>query len=142
MQSWLDQRVAELRARLTADDEGGLWLLLFDDPFGEPILAAAFDGAMWNMDAQLTRNLAMIIREVPAKSVLVAIPRSDGRPRAVDLHLWRELRPLVGAGTELADLVVVGPRSHWSARSPASDTKDEETATHTKASTGDRRRVE
>lgn len=116
MRTWLEERVEDVRERLTADDEGSLWMLLLEDPSGEPVIASAVDGAMAGMDSQLTRNLAMIITEVGAKAVLLAIPRRTGRPHPVDRQLWSDLRHLVGSSTELIDLVVVGDAAYWSAQ--------------------------
>ena len=116
MSSWRGERIAEIRGRLVANDEGALWLLFLDDPYGEPIFASAIDGAMAEMDAQLTRNVAAIINELGVKAVLLAVPRRDGRPLSVDRQLWSDLQILVDSSTELVDLLVVGRESFWSAR--------------------------
>ena len=119
MTSWRDERIQEIRDRLVANDEGALWLFFLDDPYGAPILASAIDGAMAEMDAQLTRNVAMIVNQLAVKAVLLAIPRKNGTPQAADRKLWSDLQILLDSSTELVDLLVVGPDSYWSAREAA-----------------------
>lgn len=103
--------------RLTPSDEGSLWLLFFDDPCGEPVVASAIDGGMAHLD-EILPNLLMIIDDVGAKAVLLAVPRRSGRPQPVDRRLWRELRT-VSVSPEILDLVVVGDHEHWSATKAA-----------------------
>jgi DNA repair protein RadC len=119
MTSWRDERIQEIRDRLVANDEGALWLLFLDDPYGPPILASAIDGAMAEMNAQLTRNVAVIVNQLAVKAVLLAIPRKNGTPQAADRKLWSDLQILLDSSTELVDLLVVGPDSYWSAREAA-----------------------
>jgi hypothetical protein len=46
----------------------------------------------------------------------MAVPRSDGQPRAEDWRLWEESRKRMAvARPELIDLVVVGEQSWWAA---------------------------
>lgn len=114
MPNWLDDRVRDLRVRLTPGDDGSLWLLFLDGPRGEVILATAVDDAMAHVDAQMTRNLIRVLGHVPAGAVLLAVPRADGRPLPVDRRLWSDLERL--DALPLADLVVVGKTDYWSAR--------------------------
>lgn len=121
MGTWLDDQVVGIRQRLSPQDEDSLWVVFFVDPGpapdGEPATAMAIDGAMAHMDGLMTQNLALIIDSVPASAALLAVPRPDGIPRAVDKQLWRDVEPLLRAGsTELIDLVVVGDSGYWSAR--------------------------
>jgi hypothetical protein len=116
MDLWLSETIVEIRQRLQPNDEGSLWLLFFDEPLREPLVATAFDDAMAHIEGQLTRNIAHIIDGTPADAVLVAVPRRDGAPRPVDRQLWRDLRALRnGIRPRLLDLVVVGDSRHWSA---------------------------
>lgn len=117
MPNWLDQRVCDLRVRLTPGEDGSLWLLFLDGPQGEVILASAFDDAMAHVDAQMTRNLVRILGHVPAVAVLLAVPRADGRPLPVDRQLWSDLEEV--DALSLVDLVVVGEAGYWSARRAA-----------------------
>lgn len=117
MPSWLDDRLRDLRGQLTPRDEGSLWLLFLDEPRGEVLLASAFAGAMAQVDAQMTRSLVRIIGQVPAAAVLLAVPRTDGQPLAVDRRLWSDLERL--DVLPLVDLVVVGESDYWSARQAA-----------------------
>lgn len=116
MQTWLNARVEEIRERLAATDEGSLWLLLFDDPLGEPVLASAIDGAMAQMDPLMESNVAKIINELPVTGVLLAIPRRSGHPLAVDRQLCSALPLRIDPSTELIDVVIIGATNHWSAR--------------------------
>ncbi len=116
MGSWLDKRVDEVRSLTTHADDGSLWIMLFEDPYGAPVVATTVDGAMAQLDDVLLRNIAWILGELSAKATLLFIPRADGRPRAVDRWLWPELQRRVHGTIELLDLVVVGPAGYWSAR--------------------------
>lgn len=117
MTSWLDDHVEAIRAHGSADDEGSLWMLLLDDPYGSPVVTSVVDDAMEHMDAHLTRNIAMILTEVGANAVLLAVPRQSGRPYDVDRRLWADLQSMVRPPPEILDLVVVGDQAYWSARS-------------------------
>ncbi len=109
MPRWRDDRVQEIRQRLAPQDEGSLWIFYLEDPYGEALLASAVADAMAQMDRHMTENLAMIITSVAPKAVLLVVPRSDGKPLAVDSQLWRDLQDLLsGSTTELTDLLVVG----------------------------------
>lgn len=122
MELWLSQTIDEIRDRVMPDDEGSLWLLFFDEPLCEPLVGAAFDGAMAHVDSEMTRNIALIIDTAPADAVLVAVPRRDGAPRPVDRQFWRDLRALRDdVAPRLLDLVVVGDRQHWSAQKADGD---------------------
>ena len=116
MDVWLKVTIDEIRERLQPNDEGSLWLLFFDEPLLEPLVATAYDDAMAHVDARLTENIAKIIDAVPADAVLVAVPRRDGAPGPLDRQLWRDLGALRhGFRPRLLDLVVVGETGHWSA---------------------------
>jgi hypothetical protein len=122
MERWLSETINEIREKLTPSDEGSLWLLFFDEPLHEPLIASAFDDAMAHVDAQMTRNIAQIIDGAPADAVLVAVPRRDGVPRPVDRRFWQELRTLLDdVSPRLLDLVVVGDARHWSAQESDGD---------------------
>jgi hypothetical protein len=116
MQTWIDERVAELRSLASHDDEGPLWIMFFDDPHGAPVMATTVDDAMAHLDQVLLRNLAWILGELPAKAALFLIPRDDGQPRPVDRQIWSELNARVHGPIELLDLIVVGASSYWSAQ--------------------------
>ncbi|MDP9220789.1 MAG: hypothetical protein M3P23_09640 [Actinomycetota bacterium] len=116
MPTWLDERVSEVRQRLTTGDEASLWLLLFDDPSAAPVLAPVIEDAMSHMDADMARSVAIVINGVPAKAVLLAVPRRTGSPCRADRQLWLDLQHLVREPPELLDLIVVGDTEYWSAR--------------------------
>lgn len=117
MPRWRDDRVQEIRQQLTPQDDGSLWILYLEDPYGEALLASAVTDAMAQMDRQMTENLGMIITSVAPKAVLLVVPRRDGKPLAVDSQLWSDLQDLLsGSTTELTDLLVVGRSRCWSAR--------------------------
>jgi hypothetical protein len=112
----LRETIDGIRERLQPNDEGSLWLLFFDEPLREPVVATAFDDAMAHVDTRLTRNIAQIIDGTGSDAALVAIPRHSGTPRPVDRRLWRDLRALRDRiQPRLLDLVVVGDSRHWSA---------------------------
>ena len=114
--TWLADRVAEIRERLTGDDEGDLWALFLDEG-NMPMLAIAVTRMLPELDETLLRNLAHILEDVGAAGVLLAIPRRRGAPMRVDRALWRYLvARLAESDTPLVDLVVVGPGRFWSAR--------------------------
>jgi hypothetical protein len=116
VQTWIDERVAEIRSLANHDDEGSLWIMLFDDPHGAPVMATTVDEAMAHLDELLLSNLAWILGELPAKAALLLIPRHDGRPRPADRRLWSELNARAHGSIELLDLVVVGRSGYWSAQ--------------------------
>jgi hypothetical protein len=122
MDRWLDETIDDIRERVQPGDEGSLWLLFFDEPPREPLVAAAFDDAMAHVDEQMIRNVAQIIDAAPAEAVLVAVPRRDGVPRPVDRQFWRDLRELLDdVSPRLVDLVVVGVGRHWSVQESDDD---------------------
>jgi hypothetical protein len=108
--------VDELRSLASHDDEGSLWIMLFEDPHAAPVMATTVDDAMANLDEVLLSNLARILGGLPAKAALLIIPRDDGRPRPVDRRLWSEVNARVHGPIELLDLIVVGRSSYWSAQ--------------------------
>jgi hypothetical protein len=116
MTAWLEDRLEEIRHGLTPSDEGALWMMLFDDPYGAPVIVSVVEDAMAQLEPQLTSNIALILAEVPAKAVLLVVPRRSGRPQDVDRQLWVDLSRLVGSSIELIDLVVVGEAESWCAR--------------------------
>ena len=87
MSTRLSACVAELRTRLTPEDEGSLWILFLDHAEGEVIMAAAFDRAMLHIDAEMIQSLRDMICEVPASAVLLAVPRADALPLTADKEL-------------------------------------------------------
>lgn len=116
MDCWLQGIADDVRARAQPRDEGSLWLVLFDDPGGAPVVSAAIEGAMDHMDDLMLRQLTKILTQVGAAEVLLVIPRRSGRPRRVDRTLWEQLTARIGSATDLLDLLVVGSRTSWSAR--------------------------
>jgi hypothetical protein len=102
------------------NDEGSLWIMLFEDLHGPPVMATTVVDAMAHLDEILLRNLAWILGELPAKAALLLIPRTDGRPQPVDSQLWPELKRRVQGTIELLDLVVVGPAAYWSVQAERS----------------------
>lgn len=98
----------------SANDEGALWLLFFEDPHGRPIVASAIDGAMAQLDAALLQRVAVIIDDGPWKSVLLVVPRATGAPLTVDRALLPRIRALTQS-TDVIDVVVVGESTYWSA---------------------------
>jgi hypothetical protein len=116
MSTWRDDRVREIRARLQPGDEGSLWMLLFDDPLGEPLAGTAISEAMENLDQAGTEHLASLLRRFEVRAALLAIVRRDGAPRPEDRRLWDGLDELLDGEPELIDLLVVGSRRTWSAR--------------------------
>jgi hypothetical protein len=116
MTEWLNEQVAGIRARLSPEDEGALWLLFCSDPEGDALLAVSFDDFIDNYDAELLNGLATVLNGIGVESVLLAAIRRKGRPSAVEVRLWREIKPLLDPSIELIDLVVVGDDTYWSAR--------------------------
>jgi hypothetical protein len=117
MRSWTDERVDELRRLATPGDEGSLWIMLFEDPHGAPVLATTIDDAMAHLDEVLLRNLAWLLGELPAKAALLLVPRHEAHPRPSDRILWPELQRRDHGTVELLDLLVVGSSRYWSAQS-------------------------
>jgi DNA repair protein RadC len=117
MSTWLSACVADVRTRLTPEDEGSLWVLFLDHPRGEVLIATAFDRVMDSIDAEMTRNLRHLIGKIPTASVLLVVPRGEGVPCKADLDLWQQLGQC--CDTKVIDLVVVGHADYWSARRAA-----------------------
>jgi DNA repair protein RadC len=117
MSTWLSACVADVRTRLTPEDEGSLWVLFLDHPRGEVLIATAFDRVMDSIDAEMTRNLRHLIGRIPTASVLLVVPRGEGVPCKADLDLWQQLGQC--CDTKVIDLVVVGHADYWSARRAA-----------------------
>ena len=116
MSEWLEDRVVQIRERMTPDDEASLWTLFFDDPEGEPAVASVIDGAMHEMNLELVRRFAEVTADVGALAVLFAVIRRDGYPRPEDRQLWRRLRVLLSnRTTRTLGFVVVGQASWWAA---------------------------
>ena len=112
---WLEARVAEIRQRMTPDDDGSHWSMFFDDPHDAPVIASAVDGAMNEMDDCLLRSIARIIAEVPAPACLVAVIRQGGTPRPEDHQMWRDLKlQMRNSDKRLLGFVVVGASASWS----------------------------
>ena len=114
MSTWLKETVAEIRERMTSDDEASLWTLFFDNPEGEPLLASAIDNAMNEMDDDGLRKFAWITKSIGVTAVLFAVIRADGKPRPEDRRTWRKLSALLADGsTQLLGFVVVGVATYW-----------------------------
>jgi hypothetical protein len=110
---WYDGIARGVRLQSTPDDEGGTWVVFLDEdrrPMNGMALPAEVLGPL-ELD-----GLAEVVDGVDAPAVVVAVPRSDGQPRAEDWRLWEEMRArLAVARSELIDLVVVGEQSWWAA---------------------------
>jgi hypothetical protein len=110
---WYDGIAHGVRLQSTADDEGGTWVLFLDEE-RRPINAMALPAE--ELGPLELDGLAEVVDGVDAPAVIVAVPRSDGEPRAEDWRLWEELRKRMAvARSELIDLVVVGEQSWWAA---------------------------
>lgn len=73
--------------------------------------------AMDSADQFLAGYLEVMITDVAAPAVVVAVQRSDGRPTHADRQLWTMLTArLEPTSTQLLDLVTVGTSQAWSAR--------------------------
>ena len=99
---------AEIRDRLTPDDEGAIWALYLDRE-DRPLLASAIEDGMAHITDERLHALVYVLANVGAHAVLVAIPRRDGSPLDADRRLQRALRTLMaGERTRLVDVIVVG----------------------------------
>ena len=94
------------------------------DSRAEGDLAAARRGLailVYGYERDVKRRLSLrvpahVVDDVDAPAVIVAVPRSDGQPRAEDWRLWEEMRARLSVTrSELIDLVVVGEQSWWAA---------------------------
>lgn len=110
-QGWYDGIAHGVRLQSRPDDEGGTWVLFLDDerrPINGMALPAEELGPL-ELD-----GIVEVVDGIDAPAVIVAVPRSDGEPRAEDWRLWEELRQRMAvARSELIDLVVVGEQSWW-----------------------------
>jgi hypothetical protein len=108
---WYDGIAHGVRLQSTPDYEGGTWVLFLDDerrPINGMALPAEELGPL-ELD-----GIVEVVDGIDAPAVIVAVPRSDGEPRAEDWRLWEELRQRMAvARSELIDLVVVGEQSWW-----------------------------
>jgi len=120
MACWLDDRVCEVRSQLCSSDEGAVWALFFEDPYGEPIIACSIDDAMQQMDDALLRNLANMIDEGPWAACLIVVPRRSGAPLAADQQFWSRLRES-SQTAKLIGHVIVGESTYWPLRSTSFD---------------------
>jgi hypothetical protein len=110
---WYDGIAEGVRLQSTGDDEGGTWVLFLDED-GRPVNAMALPAE--ELGPLELDGLVQVVDGVDAPAVVVAVPRSDGQPRAEDWRLWEELRARMAvARPELIDLVVVGELSWWAA---------------------------
>jgi hypothetical protein len=120
MACWLNDRVGEVRSQLGLSDEGAVWALFFEDPYGEPIIACAINDAVEQMDDTLIRNLANMIDEGPWAACLIVVPRTSGARLAADRQFWSRLRES-SQTSKLIGQVVVGESTYWSLRSTPFD---------------------
>lgn len=110
---WYDGIAEGVRLQSTADDEGGTWVLFLDKD-RRPVNAMALPAE--ELGPLELDGLVQVVDGVDAPAVVVAVPRSDGQPRAEDWRLWEEMRKRMAiARPELIDLVVVGELSWWAA---------------------------
>ncbi|HEU5035247.1 MAG TPA: hypothetical protein VFT62_10905 [Mycobacteriales bacterium] len=107
---------SEVRRRMRADDDGGLWLVFFDRT-GVQLLCLGVEEGTHSIDELFRRHLVELIRHVDAHRVVLAIHRPDGRPRRADRMLWREIsRRLADEWPHQVDLLVVGDETTWAPR--------------------------
>src|ERR1700722_8986549 len=110
---WYDGIAEGAGRKSRADDEGGTWVLFLDED-RRPVNAMALPPEV--LGPLELDGLVQVVDDVDAPAVVVAVPRSDGQPRAEDWQLWEELRKRMAvARPELIDLVVVGDLSWWAA---------------------------
>jgi hypothetical protein len=107
---------SEVRRRMRADDDGGLWLVFFD-PTGVQLLCLGVEEGMHCADELFRRHLIELIRHVDAHRVVLAIHRPDGRPRRIDRMVWQDLtRRLQDEWPNQVDLLIVGDETTWAPR--------------------------
>jgi hypothetical protein len=118
-EQWLGDRVGEVRALMTPEDEASLWTMFFQHPRGEPVIVNAIHGAMNEPDTSWLANFTRILERVGAAAHLFVVIRNDGRPRVCDQRLWCRLQrlPHGSHGSQLG-LIVVGPATWWCAPRP------------------------
>ena len=108
---WYDGIAYGVRLQSTPDDEGGTWVLFLDED-RRPINAMALPAE--ELGPLELDGLVEVVDGVDAPAVIIAVPRTDGQPRAEDWRLWEELQKRMPvARSELIDLVVVGEQSWW-----------------------------
>ena len=112
----LDAQIRGIRELMTADDDGSLWTLFFEDPNDGPVMAHVIDDAMRQPDRRWLPNFARVLERVDAWAYLLAVIRDDGRPRPEDRELWTELQALLGShNCRVLGFLVVGTTSVWCA---------------------------
>jgi hypothetical protein len=72
MRSWIDDRVDEVRSLTTRADDGSLWIMVFEDPYGD------HHDAMADLDEVMIRNPAWGRRRAARG---LPRPRRDRGPR-------------------------------------------------------------
>lgn len=104
--------VAEFDNRPVRDD-GRHWLLFVRN--NRFALAVDVDEA--TVEPGWQRSVASALRGFRTTGLVLAIPRTDGRPTPEDLDLWQVMQVgmLCSRITPL-DLVIVGERGFWSAK--------------------------
>jgi hypothetical protein len=116
MESWLLERVKEIKALTSVDDEGSLWAIFFSDRAPEPVIMSVITAAANDFDAELVRGIATLVTGVDAYGCLLAITRRNGCPLQDDLRLWGALRTAMSSTrTRALGLVIVGSDRHWTA---------------------------
>jgi hypothetical protein len=114
------RRVAEIRDQVAPEAEGALWVLICRAGSGQPLLAMAVTDAVERLAPGELADLGRKLGQLQDVEVLLAVPRADAQPRLWDRRLWEQLDSVMRArSTPLLDLVVVGRRQHWSARTAA-----------------------
>jgi hypothetical protein len=110
---WYDEIAQGVRLQSSVEDEGATFVLFLDED-GRPMNGMALPAE--ELGPLELDGLAEVLDGVDSPAVIVAVPRSDGQPRAEDWRLWEELRKRMAvARPELIDLVVVGEQSWWAA---------------------------
>jgi len=119
---WLDDRMNDLRRQLSPADDESLCLLFLERLDQPTIVVTVVPSAMRQMDTALTAGIAHVIDTVPARAVLLVVPRRHGTTQAVDRKLWDDLHAGCRRPQSLMDLIVMGRRCHTSTRWAASVT--------------------
>jgi DNA repair protein RadC len=98
------------------DGAEGALLVVFLNARRDIVLTVEIGEGTDQVDELFLRHLVAIVTDLGVAEVIFAITRESGRPTRIDKLLWRELSTrLVGTSTSLAEVMVVGQDSWWSA---------------------------
>jgi hypothetical protein len=105
----------EVRDHWTSGRDGDL-MVVFLDLDGLPLLTIDVDEGTHSVDELFLRHVTALVLDVRLPGVVLAVPRTAGRPTRVDRLLWHEMVARLSDGpTTLVDLLVVGEQRWWSA---------------------------